>query len=72
MCGEEGTRLRLLVVDEDTGRLVYRATSAYRPTSEQIALVRAQYVFSVGPGSQVLAGQTDTGGTTATPASNCP
>jgi hypothetical protein len=49
MCGEEGTRLRLLVVDEDTGRLVYRATSAYQPTAEQIALVRAQYVFSVGP-----------------------
>jgi hypothetical protein len=60
MIGQESARLRLLVVDEDTGRLVYGATSAYRPTAEQIALVRAQYVFSVGPGSQVLAGRTDT------------
>ena len=60
MISEEGARLRLLVVDETTGRLVHRATSAYRPTAEQIALVRAQYVFSVGPGSQVLAGRTDT------------
>src|SRR3954451_16317732 len=60
MIGQEGARLRLLVIDDDSGRLVYRATSAYRPTAEQIALVRAQYVFSVGPGSQVLAGRTDT------------
>jgi hypothetical protein len=60
MISQESARLRLLVVDEQTGRLVYRATSAYRPTAEQIALVRAQYVFSVGPGSQVLAGRTDT------------
>src|SRR3954454_8571907 len=60
MIGQECARLRLLVVDESSGRLVYRATSAYRPTAEQIALVRAQYVFSVGPGSQVLAGRTDT------------
>jgi hypothetical protein len=60
MIAEEGARLRLLVVDEATGRLAYRATSAYRPTAAQIALVRAQYVFSVGPGSQVLAARTDT------------
>src|SRR3954465_11226203 len=60
MIGQEGARLRLLVSDDDSGRLVYRATSAYRPTAEQIALVRAQYVFSVGPGSEVLAGRTDT------------
>jgi hypothetical protein len=60
MIAEEGARLRLLVVDEETGRLVYRATSAYRPTAAQIALVRAQYIFSVGPGSQVLAARTDT------------
>jgi hypothetical protein len=60
MISEESARLRLLVVDEDTGRLVYRATSAYRPTAEQIALVRAQYVYSVGPASQVLAARTDT------------
>ena len=60
MVQEESARLRLLVVDDETGRLVHRAVSAYRPTSEQIAQVRAQYVFSVGPGSQVLAGRTDT------------
>src|SRR3954451_23008379 len=60
MISEEGARLRLLVVDEQNGRLVHRAARAYRPTAEQIAQVRAQYVFSVGPGSQVLAGRTDT------------
>lgn len=57
---EEAARLRLLVVDEATGRLVHRAVAAYRPTAEQVAQVRAVYVFSVGPGSQVLAGRTDT------------
>jgi hypothetical protein len=60
MIADEGARLRLLVVDENNGRLLHRAVSAYRPTAEQIALTRAQYVFSVGPGSQVLAGRTDT------------
>src|SRR4051794_29979019 len=60
LVSEESARLRLLVVDEDTGRLVHRAARTYRPTAEQIAQVRAQYVFSVGPGSQVLAGRTDT------------
>ena len=60
MVQEEGARLRLLVADESSGRLVHRAVSAYRPTAEQIAHVRAQYVFGVGPGSQVLAGRTDT------------
>ncbi|HET6818419.1 MAG TPA: DUF222 domain-containing protein [Mycobacteriales bacterium] len=60
MVHEEGARLRLLVVDEQTGRLVHRATKAYRPTADQIAQVRAQYVFSTGPGSHVLAGRTDT------------
>src|SRR4051794_7733617 len=60
MVSEESARLRLLVVDEASGRLVHRASRGYRPTAEQIAQVRAQYVFSVGPGSQVLAGRTDT------------
>src|SRR4051795_2876030 len=59
LIGEEGARLRLLVADEQSGRLVHRAARGYRPTAEQIAQVRAQYVFSVGPGSQVLAGRTD-------------
>src|SRR3954452_3072381 len=60
MVSEEGARLRLLVVDENSGRLVHRPVSAHRPSSEQMAHVRAQYVFSAGPGSQVLAGRTDT------------
>jgi hypothetical protein len=60
MVTEEGAKLRLLVIDEQTGRLVHRAHDAYRPTPEQIAHVRAEYVYSVGPGSQVLAGRTDT------------
>jgi hypothetical protein len=59
MVTEEGAKLRLLVIDETTGRLVHRAHHAYRPTPEQIAHVRAEYVYSVGPGSQVLAGRTD-------------
>src|SRR3954471_3556657 len=36
MIGEEGARLRLLVADEDSGRLVHRAARGYRPTAEQI------------------------------------
>jgi hypothetical protein len=60
MVQEEGARLRLLVVEESSGRLVHRAAKAYRPTAQQIAQIRSQYVFSVGPGSQVLAGRTDT------------
>jgi hypothetical protein len=60
MIADEGAKLRLLVIDETTGRLVHRAHDAYRPTPEQIAHVRAEYVHSVGPGSQVLAGRTDT------------
>ena len=51
-------KLRLMVTDN--GRLVHRAVDAYRPTPEQIAQVRAEYVFSVGPGSQVPATRTDT------------
>ncbi len=60
MIRTEAPRLRLLVVDEDSGRLLHRAHDAYRPTPAQIAHVRSEYVFSVGPGSQVLAGRTDT------------
>jgi hypothetical protein len=59
MVADEGARLRLLVIDETTGRLVHRAVDAYRPTAEQIAHVRAEYVYSTGPGSQVLAGRSD-------------
>jgi hypothetical protein len=40
--------------------LAYRAVDAYRPTAEQVAHVRTEYVFSVGPGSQVPATRTDT------------
>ena len=53
-------KLHLMVIDETSGRLVHRAVDSYRPTAEQIAQVRAQYVYSVGPGSQVHAGRTDT------------
>jgi hypothetical protein len=60
MIAIEQPKLRLMVVDETTGRPAHRAVDAYRPTAEQIAHVRAEYVFSVGPGSQVLAGRTDT------------
>jgi hypothetical protein len=60
MVAEEGAKLRLLVIDEASGRLVHRAVDAYRPTPEQIAHVRGEYVHSVGPGSEVLAGRTDT------------
>jgi hypothetical protein len=58
MIARELPKLRLLVTDN--GRLVHRAVDTYRPTPEQIAHVRGEYVFSVGPGSQVLAGRTDT------------
>jgi hypothetical protein len=61
LIGREQAKLRLMVIDENTGRLVYRAESRYRPTPAQIAHVRAGYVHSTGPGSQVLAGRTDTG-----------
>jgi hypothetical protein len=59
MVTDEGARLRLMIVDETTGRLVHRAHDAYRPTPEQIAHVRSEYVHSVGPGSHVLAARTD-------------
>ena len=60
MIATELPKLRLMVINETTGRLVHRAVDAYRPTAEQIAQVRAEYIYSVGPGSQVLAGRTDT------------
>src|SRR3954469_15336718 len=59
MVSEESARLRLLVVDEESGRSVHRAARGYRPTAEQIAQVRAPYGFSVGPGRQVLARRPD-------------
>jgi hypothetical protein len=57
----EQAKLRLMVIDENSGRLLYRAQKAYRPTPAQIAHVRAAYVYSTGPASHVLAGRTDTG-----------
>ena len=60
MIAKELPKLRLMVIDENNGRLLHRAVDAYRPTAEQIAQVRAEYVYSVGPGSQVMAGRTDT------------
>jgi hypothetical protein len=60
MIRTELPKLRLLVIDPDDGRLVYRAEDSYRPTPDQVAQVRATYVFSVGPGSKVLAVRCDT------------
>jgi hypothetical protein len=60
MIRTELPKLRLLVIDPDKGRLLHRATSSYRPTAEQVAQVRATYVFSVGPGSKILAVRCDT------------
>src|SRR5205823_11114499 len=67
LIAREQAKLRLMVIDENTGRLVYRAESRYRPTPAQIAQVRAAYVYSTGPGSHVLAGRTDTGHVPAWP-----
>jgi len=61
LIAREQAKLRLMVIDEQSGRLLYRAESSYRPKPAQIAHVRAAYVYSTGPGSQVLAGRTDTG-----------
>ena len=60
MIATELPKLRLLVIDETNGRLVHRPVNAYRPTAAQIAHIRAAYVHSVGPGSQVMADRTDT------------
>jgi hypothetical protein len=60
MVRTELPKLRLMVLDETDGRLVYRAESSYRPTAAQVAQVRGTYIFSVGPGSQILATRTDT------------
>src|SRR3954452_6471685 len=60
MVRDELPRLRLMVIDETTGRLLHRAVDSYRTTAEQVAHIRSEYVFSVGPGSQVPAGRTDT------------
>jgi hypothetical protein len=61
LIAREQATLRLMVIDERSGRLLHRAEKAYRPKPSQIAHVRAAYVYSTGPGSQVLAGRTDTG-----------
>lgn len=53
-------RLRLLVIDEASGRLMHRGVDSYRPTAEQVAQVRAAWVTSAGPGSQVPAVRADT------------
>ena len=59
MIATEAAKLRLLVVDETTGRLVHRAADSYRPTPDQIAQVRATWITSAGPGSQVFADRCD-------------
>lgn len=59
MVADEGAKLRLMVIDEGTGRLVHQAVDSYRPKPWQTAQVRNEYVYSVGPGSQVLASCTD-------------
>ena len=56
----EQPRLRMLVIDADSGRLLHRAVSSYRPTATQVAQVRATYPYSAGPGSTVTANRTDT------------
>ena len=56
---EDLPKLRLMVIDEQTGRLLHRAETSYRPTPDQVAQVRATYVFSVGPGSRILATRCD-------------
>jgi hypothetical protein len=60
MIRTELPKLRLLVIDPDSGRLQHRATASYRPTADQVAQVRATYVFSVGPGSKIVATRCDT------------
>jgi hypothetical protein len=60
MIRAELPKLRLMVIDPNDGRLLHRATSAYRPTADQVAQVRASYVFSIGPGSKILAVRCDT------------
>jgi hypothetical protein len=61
LIARERAKLRLMVIDENSGQLLYRAESSYRPKPAQIAHARAAYVYSTGPGSQVPAGRTDTG-----------
>jgi hypothetical protein len=58
MIALEQPTLRALVVDGN-GRLVHLATHGYRPTPEQIAQVRATWVTSAGPGSEVFASRCD-------------
>jgi hypothetical protein len=67
MVATELPRLRLMVIDEQSGRLVHRAETSYRPKPHQVADVQARYVYSTGPGSQVLATRCDTGHVPAWP-----
>lgn len=60
LIADELPRLRMLVIDETAGQLAHHAETSYRPTAAQVAHVRATYVHSVGPGSQVPAVRTDT------------
>ncbi|MDQ1704952.1 MAG: hypothetical protein QOF18_1318, partial [Frankiaceae bacterium] len=40
MIRTEQPRLRLMIIDETTGRLLHRAVDAYRPTADQVAHIR--------------------------------
>jgi len=60
LIAREQPKLRLMVINEHSGRLLYQAAEGYRPRPEQIAQVRATYVTSVGPSSQVPADRCDT------------
>ncbi|HET6817334.1 MAG TPA: DUF222 domain-containing protein [Mycobacteriales bacterium] len=59
LIARERPRLRMLIVDESSGRLLHRAQTSYRPTAAQYAHLRAAYPFSVGPGSSVLSARCD-------------
>ena len=49
-----------VTLDGELLAVLHRATSSYRPTADQVDQVRATYVFSVGPGSTILAVRCDT------------
>lgn len=70
MIRTELPKLRLLVLDPDSGRLLYRATSAYRPTPDQVAQ-------SAPPGRSGLprsgtSSRSTAPGTKVRPKGNCP
>jgi hypothetical protein len=58
MIALEQPTLRALVVDSN-GRLTHLASAGYRPTPEQTAQVRATWVTSAGPGSEIFASRCD-------------